>query len=265
MLSGAARWIVEPERPLTLTGGTFSLLQPGVSHQGLFQQLDPCELAWLDFHPGAAMPESRWLGRRALAEMDASFRNAGNAVFKTNLRLKSAVAVFADTARGLASSELGDEDRVWLQTSLVQIVLAVREIVAHHAPADRPELNLVERCDRFIEARLAGPIRIGELARQVNMSPGAFFARFRRETGMTPADYVRRARIRHAENLMVRTDMSLTDIAMACGFSSSQYFATSFREYAGIQPSRFREQSRLDGGSSLLTMAKDGVKNGAVT
>jgi transcriptional regulator GlxA family with amidase domain len=105
---------------------------------------------------------------------------------------------------------------------------------------------MVARCQAFIQERLAEPVGVTDMARHVGVKPSTFFARFRRHTGMTPSDYLRRARIHRAQDLMLKTGGSILDIAMACGFGSSQYFSVCFREYTGIQPRRFREMFRND-------------------
>jgi transcriptional regulator GlxA family with amidase domain len=60
---------------------------------------------------------------------------------------------------------------------------------------------------------------------------------------MTPNDYLQRLRVTRARDLLVTTSQSVTDIAYATGFSSSQYFSNVFRKYAGTTPSTFRARA----------------------
>ncbi len=52
-------------------------------------------------------------------------------------------------------------------------------------------------------------------------------------TGDSPIIYLNRLRIRKAQELLRRTEQSVTEIAFACGFQSSQYFARTFKHLTG--------------------------------
>jgi len=63
--------------------------------------------------------------------------------------------------------------------------------------------------------------------------------------GSSPMRLLNRIRIQKAKELLQDTDESITQIALGCGFSSSQYFATVFRQYTGKSPRAFRSRSFL--------------------
>jgi len=63
----------------------------------------------------------------------------------------------------------------------------------------------------------------------------------RKLTAYSPMAYLTRLRIARARDLLRRSDESITEIAISCGFSSSQYFANVFRRYVGQTPSAYRE------------------------
>lgn len=58
----------------------------------------------------------------------------------------------------------------------------------------------------------------------------------------TPMEYVRLQRLHRASELLSGSSRSITEIAMACGFSSSAYFAKLFRESVGMSPREFRKR-----------------------
>lgn len=60
-------------------------------------------------------------------------------------------------------------------------------------------------------------------------------------TGDTPVQYLNRKRIERAMGLMQRAEMPVTEIAFACGFQSSQYFATVFKAFTGKSPTNWRD------------------------
>ncbi len=65
----------------------------------------------------------------------------------------------------------------------------------------------------------------------------------RKLTGCTPMEYLGRVRIERAKNLLRETDMKIIDIALECGFSTSQYFANTFHRSTELTPSVYRAQS----------------------
>ena len=63
---------------------------------------------------------------------------------------------------------------------------------------------------------------------------------FQKLTGCTPMEYLSRLRMERAKTLLRETDISITEIAFACGFSSSQYFANTFKGATRMTPTAYR-------------------------
>ena len=71
-------------------------------------------------------------------------------------------------------------------------------------------------------------------------------------TGDSPTDHLRRLRVEKAEDLLADTDIPVIDIAMECGFSSSQLFARTFKKFTNRTASQFRDESRNPSPSHVL-------------
>lgn len=84
---------------------------------------------------------------------------------------------------------------------------------------------------------------VSALAAIAVMSQAHFIREFRRAFGETPHRYLQRRRIERAMTLLRTTDRSVTDIALAVGFSSLGSFSRTFAEVVGQSPSRFRLRS----------------------
>ncbi len=93
----------------------------------------------------------------------------------------------------------------------------------------------MQRVLQHIDAHLADPIRVPELAEVARLSPSRLKARFKRELGVPPAEFWLRQKIERAAELL--KTQSVTDVAFELGFSSSQYFATAFKRYTRLRPS----------------------------
>jgi AraC-like DNA-binding protein len=66
---------------------------------------------------------------------------------------------------------------------------------------------------------------------------------FQRLTGSSPMEYLFRIRIERAKRLLRETDTKVIDIAFSCGYSSSQYFANTFKQATGTTPTAYRNSS----------------------
>ena len=81
---------------------------------------------------------------------------------------------------------------------------------------------------------------LATMAAQSGLSRTQFSEYCKELTGLTPIQYLMRCRVEQAARLLAeRPEMSITDIAFACGFNSSQYFATVFRSATGCTPSEY--------------------------
>lgn len=100
--------------------------------------------------------------------------------------------------------------------------------------------------ERFSETRewtiehLDEPLTIDILARHANVSPRTFSRRFREETGYTPMQWVMRARVDVARELLENTDMGIDEIAVTVGLGSGANLRQFFRRVLGTTPSEYR-------------------------
>ena len=101
-----------------------------------------------------------------------------------------------------------------------------------------------QRVAAHIETNLSGTIRVRDLAHLVGLSNSYFCHAFKRRYGATVHVYLTRRRIEVAQQLMLSTTGSLSEIALTCGMSDQAHFTRAFRRVVGETPNRWR-QSRL--------------------
>ncbi len=130
--------------------------------------------------------------------------------------------------------------RVTRSNHLIGFLLAL--VAARNAASDIPVARF-EKVRAYIAAHLADPeaMAVDTLAQVAGLSTSRFKTRFREELGVPPAEYVLRARIGEARRRLARPDATVTDVAFALGFSSSQYFASSFKRLTNATPSSFMQ------------------------
>jgi AraC family transcriptional regulator len=140
-----------------------------------------------------------------------------------------------------------------LLVNALNTALAVRVARRFHgpmirlAPAGQLSRDRLKRVRDYIEAHLASPLSLDELASIACLSPYHFARCFRRSMGVGPYRYVVKRRIDRARHLVLHSNMPLTDIAEAVGFDSQSSFTTRFSQEVGISPGHLRREGALYG------------------
>ncbi|MCW3097553.1 MAG: transcriptional regulator, AraC family [Chthonomonadaceae bacterium] len=96
----------------------------------------------------------------------------------------------------------------------------------------------------FMEANLSQPLTIPQIARQACLSTHHFLRMFKQVFQETPHQYLTRRRMERARQMLLRSDVSVTQICFALGFESLGSFSTLFRARTGLSPEQFRLQAR---------------------
>jgi len=91
----------------------------------------------------------------------------------------------------------------------------------------------------FIASHLHEKISLRTLGEQMGYNPNYFIDLFRKETGVSPHQYIIRRRLQKAI-LLLRENRSVTEVAEAVGFSDANSLARAFKAQFGVSPSRFR-------------------------
>jgi len=101
-------------------------------------------------------------------------------------------------------------------------------------PLDIPKLTA------YMEQHFQKEIYLDELAKRSGMSRATLLRHFRAALGVTPMIYLRNLRLRHAAELLLKTDFSLKEIADRSGFARMPYFFKSFKDCYGVSPLEYR-------------------------
>jgi AraC family transcriptional regulator len=123
--------------------------------------------------------------------------------------------------------------------------------------------NRLEQVVIYIHDHLTEPLDLAMVAAVSNFSPYHFHHIFQGAMNETPQEYINRQRVERAANYLTKSrEMSITDIAMACGFSSSSTFARAFKKYFGVTARQYMSgrylRSLADAcNSQVCTMAVD--------
>lgn len=112
-----------------------------------------------------------------------------------------------------------------------------------HQPPSAADERRISTALRFIEAHIAGPLSLDRLASVAKMSQFHFLRTFRRVTGITPHQYILRARLREAACRLRACRDEVTGIALDSGFQDLSTFYHAFRAEFGMTPLQFKDAS----------------------
>jgi AraC family transcriptional regulator len=92
----------------------------------------------------------------------------------------------------------------------------------------------------FVEAHLAAPVRLDQMARVAGVSRGHFVRVFRRATGQSPHQYVVDRRVDFVRERLFEPRADLAALSVRAGFASHSHMTQAFRRRIGLTPSAFR-------------------------
>jgi transcriptional regulator GlxA family with amidase domain len=102
----------------------------------------------------------------------------------------------------------------------------------------------LRRVYEYILGHLEQKISIDALAEVAGLSTCHFARTFKQSEGMSPHRYVLQCRVRRAQELLAGTNMPLSEVAIAAGFSDQSHCTRCFRKLVGVTPSTYRWSTR---------------------
>jgi AraC-like DNA-binding protein len=232
--SGSVEWwdgeAIDEARP-----GSVLVDRPGTWQGGKSAIVHPCVRYWLRFEfPFTCLPG---MAPEIAADISSGLASISRHHFPASSRFSQ---LFGDL---LNQQRHPDAYAEQYSRSLFQqlLVLVVRE---HNLVlAEKPSERMAQVTD-YMRTNLHLPLAIPDIAKRFDLSAGHLHERFKREVGISPSRFVQEARIREAKRRLINTDDTVTTIALDLGFSSSHWFATSFRSLVGLTPKAYKSLRR---------------------
>ncbi len=239
------------DRTCLLTRGDLTVTRPWQEHRVGDPEVGACRLYWLILDVGVRRPNQPWRWPRWLLMREPARRRLSEL-----LRHDEKAVWSATEAVGIAFERLGRlVGEPFDSTTDARLALLVNELLvellrmleARESSLDR-SLSTSRHCvEVFLDQlpeQLDQPWTLERMAEECGLRRSQFAAYCRELTNASPHAYLRRSRLALARRLLrERPDLNVTEVAYACGFSSSQYFATVFRADAGVPPSLYRGAS----------------------
>ena len=154
--------------------------------------------------------------------------------------LKKAANIINEMNRELNENRSGNN---LLSLALLMQIIVILCRAGEHSVKKSASPFRIGKSISYLKTHYHTGISVKDLAKQANMSTRNFFLIFKKTTGCTPIQFLINLRITHASELLLHTNLNMTEIAQECGFSDSNYFCRKFRETTGMSPQKFRKSA----------------------
>jgi AraC-like DNA-binding protein len=247
--TGTVAFMADQKR-FDLQAGHFTITRPWQLHKLGAPNIGPGRLHWLILDVGVRRPHQSWLWpdwvvltKPDLAELTRKLRHNENPVWDSTPALAQSFRELGRTVAHWGVSHSISRLTVHLNQLLVGVLDALsgqqthenKLLTSHRRTAELFLLDLKEG-----RADPGQPWTLEGMAKHCGMGITAFSKYCRQIINAGPMEYLNSCRLdRAAEKLRGHPDVSITDVAFSCGFNSSQYFATRFRQRFHLSPTEF--------------------------
>lgn len=235
-----------------LSPGHLTITRPWQPHRVGDPRVRASRLYWLILDVGVRQPHQTWrwpdwlvLSPDDRRDLTALLRENEHPVWPGTPEIGRC---FADIGLLIASSRPDRLPASRLALMINELLVCLLELLRSQDPPRSPSLTLGERSVAMFLKRLpreiAEPWTLASMAERTGLKRTRFAHHCRKLTNLSPMNYLQHLRVEEAKRLLEDTGASITEIAMRCGFSSSAYFATVFRDWTKCAPRDYREAAR---------------------
>jgi len=190
---------------------------------------------------------THWMYAQMMAEMYPSVDVDPDVLYVQDGRIITSAGTAAglDACLHLLRQELGAE---MTNTIARRMVVPPQRDGGQAQFIDKPlpvaaSMSLAPVSDWILQ-NLRADLSVDQLAARAHMSPRTFARRFKADFGATPAAWLSRQRILHAQRLLEKTDLGLDRIAYESGFGSAAVLRQNFARTLGLTPTAYRSRFR---------------------
>jgi DNA-binding response OmpR family regulator len=128
---------------------------------------------------------------------------------------------------------------------LQELFRQVKQLYPRDIAANQSDAKFIRRVIDLVEENMADwNFDLETMAQKLAVSRRQLFRKLRAAAGCSPNTFIRTLRLRRAAQLLTESQMTVTEITYAVGFSDLKYFRTIFREYYGVAPGEYLKRSK---------------------
>ncbi|HCE8853719.1 TPA: helix-turn-helix domain-containing protein, partial [Citrobacter freundii] len=140
---------------------------------------------------------------------------------------------------------LREQENIHRSMALELILLLILQQIsaaASEQPVDSPGNALAWKAQQIIHTRFHLPISASTLAKELHCNADYLGRVFRGAFRLTLTEALHRQRVRAAEKLLISDSLSLTEVAMKCGFNDVGYFRKIFHKHTSLTPAAWKRR-----------------------
>lgn len=131
------------------------------------------------------------------------------------------------------------------QNKLHELFKHVNQLYPRDIATNQSDAKFIRRVMDLVEENMADlDFDLEIMARKLAVSRRQLFRKLRAAAGCSPNTFIRTLRLRRAAQLLTESQMTVTEITYAVGFSDLKYFRTIFREQYGVAPAEYLKRSK---------------------
>ena len=100
--------------------------------------------------------------------------------------------------------------------------------------------STIQQAIEYMNGNFKRDLTLNEVANSVYLNPSYFSSLFKQSMGVSFKEYLTDMRIEEARQMLIKTNASIVDIALSCGFTNQSYFSKVFKAKTGFSPKSFR-------------------------
>lgn len=218
------------EQEQVLRAGQALLLPKGMSHKYQSDKKEPWTIFWvhMDGHLAEQFTSMMFASDEANLIFEVSNMTEVLLEFEQLLACRQATYQFNNFV--LASNILRKIFSYFISQN--QVLLT----------SDQSQINL-QIMDGFLEKNIDSQVTLEEMAEVSGLSKFHFAKKFQKQTGLSPVRYFLELKIKHACELIDRTQLTIKEVSSRLGYDDPYYFSRLFKKIMGISPKQYRESN----------------------
>jgi len=243
-----------------LKRGELTITRPWQLHRVGLPYISASRLLWLILDVGVRRPSHTWrwpawlvLSNQDRADLTRMLSQNEQPVWQANDEVEQ---YFEQLAGVLARYRADGTDETRIALAVNGLLVGLLDLLRRSAPVlDRVLSSTYRTVELFLASlpyELEQPWTLDTMAAACGLGRSRFTHYCRHITNMSPREYLAEHRVAAAARLLVeQRDLSVTEIAIRCGFNSSQYFASVFHQHMRCSPREYRRHHTARSDSHL--------------
>lgn len=236
VLEGKCRMFVEHSLYI-IKAGELLIIPPSTLHRTQYE--DKVERITFSFTPLWAKETEFITGPAFLREKLCS----GKLIFNDGTRAELEKIFFQLLKENDVNDDYSEINRKSLLLQLLTFIARNYNQKSGESLINSTELS-IQNAAAYIFNNYMEDITLQAAAEIAGMRDTYFSRKFQEVTGYGFKEYLTNIRIQHSQEMLVNSGLTITQIALACGFTNSNYFGDAFKKCMGISPRDFRKHSQ---------------------